>query len=137
MLKKITLAAAIIFSAVALVAAPKVRVDQSSQRAVCETLLRSLAYQDVDAFWVLIPAETRTALNAEGVSKNDIFQLLLKTSKFTPEIQKQMQAILNNPEQKNAVVDHLMQNGFKFKRIRGKYYLDLEAMGASAIQNMK
>ena len=76
MLKKITLAAAIIFSAVALVAAPKVRVDQSSQRAVCETLLRSLAYQDVDAFWMLIPAETRTALNAEGVSKNDIFQLL-------------------------------------------------------------
>ncbi len=48
MLKKITLAAVIIFSAVSLVAAPKVKLDQSSKKALAESFIRVICAKDID-----------------------------------------------------------------------------------------
>ena len=133
MLKKIMLSAVVLCSALSLAAAPKVRVDQSSPRSVCITLIKAIAYDDADAFWELVAQDERDMLRQEVGDKNEAFQFLKKNSGFNDR-NKQRELVKNirNQEFLNEFANYLLENGFEFKRIGSKWYLNLTAMGKAA-----
>ncbi len=133
MLKKIMLSAVVLCSALSLAAAPKVRVDQSSPRSVCITLIKAIAYDDADAFWELVAQDERDMLREEVGDKNEAFQFLKKESGFNDR-NKQRELVKNirNQEFLNEFANYLLENGFEFKRIGSKWYLNLTAMGKAA-----
>ena len=127
MLKKIMLSALCIFAAASVIAAPRIRVDQSSKEAVVETFIRAIGYDDVDGFWAILDPEFRSAAAAEVGGEAQAKKVFwTEFRKSCPSSQNAtFRQILNNAEQKREAVNTMIsQNPNWFVRKNGKWYIN-------------
>ena len=123
MLKKLMLAAVLMFTAVSLFAAPKVQVRQYTKEAACETLLRSLAFGDADAFFALLTREGQQKLLQKAGSRENGLRKFTEVAGFNAEVRSQLQKILQDKTQCAAFVKE-MANKLPLKKVGYKWYLD-------------
>ena len=127
MFKKIMLSALCIFAAASVVAAPRVRIDQSSKEAVVETFIRATAYDDPEAMWaVLDPSLRQLAINEAGSEAQAIKDFWAGFRQSCPASQNEtFKQILRDPAQKKEVINMMLQqNGKWFIRKNGKWYIN-------------
>ena len=125
MLKKIMLAAVLMFTAVSLFAAPKVQVKQNTKEAACETFLRSLVYGDADALFALLTKEDQKDALEEYGSKKKLFKEIEEEADLDNEVKAQIKTMLNDKAMCAELVKELLKE-VHFKKVGFKWYLDLE-----------
>lgn len=137
MLKKITLAAVIIFSAVSLVAAPKVKIDQSSKKALAESFIRVICAKDIDGLEKLFaPGFADTLKDMLKFQGNNVGLSSLFDNVTIPA--GECEKINRDPAEFRKATEQLMKHGFDKGsiKINGKWYLFVNTIIKSDSKNM-
>ena len=127
MFKKVMLSVLCIFAAVSVIAAPRIRIDQSSKEAVTETFFIAAAYDDAEGMWVILDPDLRQqVIRDSGSERQGITDFWQGFRKGFPSSQNStLKQMLRDPSQKKELINAMLQqNGKWFVKKNGKWYIN-------------
>ena len=133
----LALAIAIAGSFVSLTAAPteKVKVDQTSKRAVFETFWKASIYGDSDALWsIVLPPKAKDKYVLELMKQAFVKNYF---AKFPLEVRKELKKIVNTPDWKGFVAEASKEFEPYVVQLNGKWYIDMWKILGDQTKNVK
>lgn len=118
-----------------LTAAPAVKVDQSSKRAVVETYLRAIAYEDFDAVWSLIPPIKGVNKVQMDIMKREYRKTFF--SDFDASFVREIKKSINTPDWNKTVSENYQDFAPYIVKHNGKWYLDIWKMAGDEVEDIK
>ena len=118
-----------------LTAAPAVKVDQTSKRAVLETFWKASIYGDGEALWKIVLTPKSKDKKVLESMKQSFVQNYFAT--FPVEVRNELKKIVNTPDWKGFVDEASKEFEPYVMQLNGKWYIDVWKIWGDQTKNVK